>query len=55
MEEVIIDNIDLDKNIVSNNNTKHWDKCCYYTGILAIVVVIGTFIVILVHLIIQSS
>lgn len=54
MEEVIIDNIDLDKNIVSNNNTKHWDKCCYNTGIVAIVLVIGTFIVILVHLINQT-
>ena len=52
MEEIIIDNIDLDKNIV--NNTKHWDKCCYYTGIFAVVLVIGTFIVILVHLINQT-
>tara|TARA_X000001036_G_scaffold438069_1_gene484950 strand:- start:1736 stop:1903 length:168 start_codon:yes stop_codon:yes gene_type:complete len=54
MEEIIIDDIDLDKNIVSKNNTKHWDKCCFYTGILAVVLVIGTFIVILVHLINQT-
>ncbi len=50
--EVII--IDLDKNTVSNNNTEHWENCCFYTGIFAIVLVIGVFIVVLVHLIIQS-
>ena len=46
--------IDLDKNTVSNNNTEHWENCCFYTGIFAIVLVIGVFIVVLVHLIIQS-
>lgn len=54
MDEIILDDIDLENNIVSNNNTKEWDKCCYYTGISAVVLVIGTFIVILIHFILQS-
>ncbi len=54
MEEIIIDSIDSDNTIVSNNNTEHWENCCFYTCIFAIVLVIGAFIVVLVHLIIQS-
>lgn len=54
MDEIILDDIDLENNIVNKNNTKEWDNCCYYTGISAVVLVIGTFIVILIHLILQS-
>ena len=45
MEEIIIDN---------NNNNKIWDKCYFYAGTLVILLVIGTFIGILVYLIIQT-
>ena len=54
MADITIDDVDLENNIVSKNNTKNWDNCCYYTGISAVVLVIGTFIVILIHLILQS-
>ena len=54
MEEIVIDDIDLEKNIVINNNNKQWDKCCFYTGLLAIIFAIGTFIFILVVLIIKT-
>ena len=54
MEDIIIENVDLEKNIISNNNNKQWDKCCFYTGLLAIIFAIGTFIFILVVLIIKT-
>jgi hypothetical protein len=46
MEDIIIDEVDLEKNIVNNN--KEWDKCCFYTGVLSLLIVITSFIVILV-------
>ena len=55
MEEIVINDVDLENNDVDRiNHIKQWDKCCFYTGMLGIVVVIGTFIVILVHYIIQT-
>jgi len=54
MADITIDDVDLEKNIVTKNNTDHWDKCCYYTGISTVVLVIGTFTVILVYFILQS-
>lgn len=48
MEDIIIEDANLEKNIVSNNNIKEWDKCCFYTGFLSLLIVITSFIVILV-------
>ena len=48
MEDIIIEDANLEKYIVSNNNIKEWDKCCFYTGFLSLLIVITSFIVILV-------
>tara|TARA_B100001059_G_scaffold236507_1_gene287374 strand:+ start:2999 stop:3154 length:156 start_codon:yes stop_codon:yes gene_type:complete len=49
MDEIILDDIDLENNIVSKNNSKEWDKCCFYTGISAVVLVVGTVIVVIIN------
>lgn len=47
--EIKRDDMILDNNIISNNNNKLWDKCCFYTGTLAVIFAIGTFILVLIN------
>tara|TARA_R110001599_G_scaffold21003_2_gene78545 strand:+ start:111 stop:269 length:159 start_codon:yes stop_codon:yes gene_type:complete len=43
MVEIIIDDMMLD------NNNKVWDKCCFYTGTLAVIIAIGTVVLVLIN------
>ena len=62
MKELVIHEVDLENNNddhYKNNNieqwdNKQWDNCCFYTGMSGVIIVVGTFIIILVLYIIQT-